>query len=215
MRTALVALTALLAGLTIPAANAAVDDPGGVGCSFAAITDPTAEPGTFTGVLSGGPLVITDSTTNLPGSGTLTCHIQVNVADHTGTGPSVSGHGTGVVTAGPGEVSLTAGADDNIYVCMEFTDDSTGTTYYWDPVHGTWSTSNRGPCGLAGVAQQLMCTVGSFTCAVYQAFKRDNLDPLVCPILWSLAPGVPGVVDIGADGDLYVGGSYLYDCPPY
>jgi hypothetical protein len=42
------------------------------------------------------------------------------------------------------------------------------------------------------------------------------IDPLVCPALAALAPGVPGVLDITPAGDTtLVGVSPLWDCPPY
>lgn len=46
---------------------------------------------------------------------------------------------------------------------------------------------------------------------------RDNtgVDHVACPVLASLAPGVPAVVDVDVDGDVAVGGGRVYDCPPY
>jgi hypothetical protein len=40
-------------------------------------------------------------------------------------------------------------------------------------------------------------------------------DEVLCPILRTLSPGVPGVVDIDPTGDTYIGGSFIWDCPPY
>jgi hypothetical protein len=40
-------------------------------------------------------------------------------------------------------------------------------------------------------------------------------DPTTCPILASLSPGVPGVVDIDSTGDVSVLGEWVWDCPPY
>jgi hypothetical protein len=137
--------------MTHAPANAAVDDAGpGLICQFASTTDPTAEPGTQSGELSGGPLVLQDSTTNLPGSGTLTCRVQTNQPTHVGSGPSIAGHGTGVVTAGPATINYTAGGDDDVYLCAEFTDDTPpGTTYYWNGDVGGWGTDPNVPCGHA------------------------------------------------------------------
>lgn len=36
-----------------------------------------------------------------------------------------------------------------------------------------------------------------------------------CPIYASLAPGVPGVVDIDGEGDVSISGRKVQDCPPY
>jgi hypothetical protein len=45
---------------------------------------------------------------------------------------------------------------------------------------------------------------------------RSLVDPILCPILQSLAPGVPPVIKIESDGDLSVFTTgRLYDCPPY
>jgi hypothetical protein len=42
-----------------------------------------------------------------------------------------------------------------------------------------------------------------------------RFDP-TCPVLASVAPaGVPGVVEIKWDGDTYVDGHLVWDCPPY
>lgn len=40
-------------------------------------------------------------------------------------------------------------------------------------------------------------------------------DPYVCPMLKSLAPGLPPDVLIEPDGDVIVRGSAQWDCPPY
>ena len=198
-----IALAGLGSAFAVPA-HADVSDPGpGLICQFASVTDPTAEAGTQTGELSGGPLVIQNDD-GTPGSGTLTCRIQVTVSNHTGTGPSVSGHGTGVVTAGPSEISYTASATDNVYLCGEFTTDA-GVTLYWDDTSASWSVSASVSCGLA---------IGGGGDDPLSQFEKDNIDPLICPILAGL-PSVPGVVDIGADGDLYVAGIFIWDCPPY
>jgi hypothetical protein len=121
-----------------------VDRPG-VLCQAVATDDPTAEPNTQTGVLSGGPLVLAGS--GGLQSGTLTCRVQVNVSNHTGVGPQVQGHGTGVVTAGPTQFSY-VDVTNLVYLCAEFTDDRDGTTYYWDDTNGAWATSPFVDCGL-------------------------------------------------------------------
>jgi hypothetical protein len=135
----------LVAALTSAPAFAQVDQPGpGVVCTLsAAVEDPTAEPGTITATLSGGPLTLTDSTTGLPGSGTLSCYVSINGS---GWGPRVEGHGTGTVTAGPAQVSFHAEQGDVIAVCGEFTDDSDGTTYYWDGSTGAWTATPSSAC---------------------------------------------------------------------
>ena len=135
--------------LTYAPAYAAVDDAGpGLICQFTSVVDPTAEPGTQTGAISGGPLALTDSTTGGLGSGTLVCRVQVNVTDHTGSGPVATGHGTGVVTAGPATIQYRADETDWVVLCAEFIDDWDGTTYYWDGLDDAWSTNPLVPCGI-------------------------------------------------------------------
>ena len=41
------------------------------------------------------------------------------------------------------------------------------------------------------------------------------LDPTICAILAQFSPGVPGVLDITPEGDVYVAGEFFWDCPPY
>ena len=41
-------------------------------------------------------------------------------------------------------------------------------------------------------------------------------DPWICPVIGSLSGiWVPGVLDVTPEGDVYVAGEYLWDCPPY
>jgi hypothetical protein len=210
-----IALAALaLAGLgstflTLPA-HAAVDDPGpGLICQFSSTTDPTVEGGVQTGQISGGPLVIQDSTTLLPGSGTLYCWLQVNDATHGDplTHPGVHNHGTGVVTAGPAQITYTATATDNVYLCASFQDDAS-TTYYWHDSTSTWSTS-PGDCGLAisagppdpGPLDPVFQLIDD-TFTTLDGLEQALIDPVICPVLVAL---------VGGDGDIPL----VWNCPPY
>ena len=146
-----------LAGLAfspIPAyADAPVTD--GLICSFTTIIDPTAEEGTQSGQLEGGPVHFgeqPDGTT--ADQGTLVCRVQVVDAftsDHTGTGPAVTGHTNiaGVATAGPQAITINRTGTQNVFLCSEFVDDSDGVTYYWDDDNSEWSTSPLVHCGLS------------------------------------------------------------------
>lgn len=190
-RTYLVAAfaVALTSAVAPPAARALpeFDGPSGVLCGFDAITDPTAEPGTLSGQLTGGPLVAQDDELN-PASGMLICRIQVNDGVHVGYGPQLSGHGTGLVTAGPTLVNFHAYTSDQVYVCTEFVDDRTWSTHYFDAASDEWSDSPDVPCSPAS---------GSGA-----PVETELVDPIVCPPLALLFPpegDVPG----------------LWDCPPY
>jgi hypothetical protein len=188
-RLGLAAFLLALVAAPVGPARAAVDDAGpGVICQYSSMHDPLAA-GTQSGQLSGGPLVLTDSTTGLPGSGTLTCRIQVNMDGHTGTGPFVSGHGTGVVATPPSVVRFAAAESDLVYLCGEFTDDSDGTTYYWDAIATAWTTDPAAPCEPPAVCD----SCGN---------EPDLLDLVVCPFL---------AVAFPPEGDV----PGIWDCPPY
>jgi hypothetical protein len=213
-KTALAALA--LAGLgstflTLPA-HAAVDDPGpGLICQFSSNTDPTAEAGTQTGQISGGPLVVQDSTTLLPGSGTLFCWVQVNSDTPAGPpgSPGTSGHGTGVVVAPEQQITYTtATVTDNVYLCSAFTDDSSSTTYYWQDATSEWTT-DPGHCSLAisagppdpGPLDPVFQLIDD-TFNTLDEFEKANIDPVICPILKQLLP---------PEGDIPL----IWDCPVY
>lgn len=56
----------------------------------------------------------------------------------------------------------------------------------------------------------------------FQIPPQEVLDPLnaildgtVCPAIASLAPGMPGVVDVTPQGDVFVAGDKIWDCPPF
>ena len=65
----------------------------------------------------------------LDGSGTLACMLVDNGLGHLGSGETVTGFGTGVITAGPALKTLDS---ENVVVCTQFVADSDGTTYYYD-----------------------------------------------------------------------------------
>lgn len=174
-------------------AHAAVDQPVGAGCRFERATEPAADTGMRTGELSGGPLVLVDSTTHLPGAGTLTCRVQANVGDHTGTGgASISAHGRLVVLTPPVQVTIVATYADNVYVCTAFTDDSDGTTYYFDDEAQRWSTDPGVACDLV-IEATPDDEPGPF---------QQRVDAIVCPLLAVVFP---------PEGDV----AAVWDCPPY
>lgn len=145
----LLSMVALLAN--VPAvADAPVTD--GPVCSVATVVDPTAEEGTSSGVLEGGPTLFTQDRTT-PQQGTLVCRVQVidaPTSDHNGSGPTVSGHtnAAGVAVAGPQVITINVTGTQNAFLCAEFVDDASGVTYYWDDDSSEWSTSPYVHCGL-------------------------------------------------------------------
>jgi hypothetical protein len=140
-----------VAGLALTYAPAYADVPvtDGLICQFASVEDPTAEAGSQSGQVSGGPVLLTEQDGTTPESGTLICRVQVNQGTHAGSGPDVRGHGTGVLTAGPGVINYTASVTDTVWLCSEFIDDSDGATYYYDDNTGDWSTDINVSCGIA------------------------------------------------------------------
>jgi hypothetical protein len=140
---------------TVPAFAAAPPSGPGAVCQFTSVSDPTVEGDVQTGQISGGPLVTVNVDTANPAAsgpqtGTLSCYLQVDNANPTGPigNPGVSGTGTGVVTAGPGQVTYTATATQNVYLCSQWTDSSDGTIWYFNDTTSDFSTT-ASPCGLA------------------------------------------------------------------
>lgn len=64
-----------------------------------------------------------------------------------------------------------------------------------------------------------MCTIVDFTsnATATQSSCAPLVDDVSCPVLAALAPLLPagGPVVIEAGGDVYVGGTFVWDCPPY
>ena len=196
-----VCLAALLSALVLPpldpaSADAPVTD--GLICSFTTVIDPTAEEGTQTGQLEGGPVLFTvapDGTT--PQEGTLICRVQVVDAfasDHTGSGPSVSGriNAAGVAVAGPYVITINRTGSQNVFLCSEFVDNSEGLVYYWDDDNSEWSTNPVVHCGLSLTGDK-------------GGAPRDSevlVDSIICPILALVFP---------PEGDI----PGIWDCPPY
>ena len=50
---------------------------------------------------------------------------------------------------------------------------------------------------------------------VIDTFNETFPEQEVCDLLAATGPGVPGVVDVTPEGDVYVNGEFFWDCPPY
>jgi hypothetical protein len=192
-----------LAAAAVPVTGAAATTtpttgPDGVKCGLGPVPNPTAEANTQTGVLSGGPVFISDPDTGLA-SGTLTCTVQVGNntvhwgADAPGGKASVSGTGIGVLPSSV--ISYTAAPVDDVHLCTQFTYTG-GPTFYWDGTRRVWTSDANAPCRRA-------VRVAATTDAVDAA-----LDGLVCPVLttvpvvantlrnvWGCDRGMPGELD--------------------
>jgi hypothetical protein len=75
----------------------------------------------------------------MPGSGTLTCRIEVGGV----LSAQASAHGTGTVVIPPTVVSYQA--NGTVRLCAEFVDDD-GTAVYWDDVAKTWTGAPSNGC---------------------------------------------------------------------
>jgi hypothetical protein len=127
------------------------------------------------------------------GTHTLRCYVTVDGAEQATT-PVATGTGA-VVTAGP--VSYDASSWSTVAVCAE--------------VDGVTAVCDHTSDVVQGVFQVL-----DELCQVDLCIPPWGTDSVVCPILASLAPGVPGVVDINPEGDTtVVGVGAFWDCPPY
>lgn len=177
---------ALLAAVAVlPAPSYAADGPAGSPCRLYA-TAPQDDPETFSAVLLGGPYA---------GTGTLTCTVQVGAAAHSGP-DSATASGVALVPPTPVRVPWTGAP---MYVCTSFAS-GTGPAVYWSS--GAWTDDPAAPCDAYRDSLDTSAGVG------------QELDVVVCPVLVALRPGV-GPVVITATGDLYIAGTFVWDCPPY
>lgn len=192
--------------LAVPSVPArAVDGPPGRACGFDVVSDlrdPSDD--AQTGWVNGGPLA---------GSGTLTCTIQVNDGIHRTTANdtyAVSATGSSVVVLAAAPVSFRAAPNDWVVVCTQFTVDGGGTLYRsYDPGAGAyvWTTDPNSLC-----AQPPMCL-----CQEPIIDLTKVADPVVCGELagQSAFADPDGAMYVGPGGDLYTGGVFVWDCPPY
>jgi hypothetical protein len=122
------------------------------------------------------------------GTHTLRCYVTVDGGEVAST---PTGSGTGVVTTA-GTVTYTTSSTD-VDLCTE--------------IDGV--TTSCGDATLTQIPPQEVIDL-------LDSIEIGIVDPLVCPILASLSPGVPGVVDITPEGDTtLVGVGPFWDCPPY
>jgi len=177
--------------VTIQTAHFTSDQLGGDavtgGCFLAAVKGGLLTSGSFSGVL--GDASVTRGANGLPVAATVSCKVVVNGV--TVVGPTAFGGAAGV-EAGVNQIAYTAFKGDLVALC-ESVDGSAFTCQAVAEI-------NAPP----PVVTDLVDTVSGI------------VDPIVCPILVSLA-GNYAVVVIRTDGDidLVIPSVRLYDCPPY
>jgi hypothetical protein len=178
----------------------------------------------------GGELVAFSAHVAAPGATTVSvrCSLHADNATHDGSAVAEATGGPAPHAAAIPLAVSTHPYDEWAveYLCGQATVD--GTTWYWSG--SAWTTGAGSSCGpLADTAQCL---------AYLDCVPWDDLPPALDPVLrtigcwwwgWEnctdyttcgylalLAPGLPGgVVDIRPDGDVYLAGGWIWDCPPY
>jgi hypothetical protein len=176
------------------------------GCFFNTDENAVATNSQNQGVI--GDLSVTVDGNNQPTGADVTCTITVNGI------PQVSKTYSGnPVQAGSDQVVFTASDTDAVQLCQTIT--------YAD--HSTESSCGDATSQQIPPQQVIDALNGIFD--TLTAFEISTVDPIVCPVLVTLhgvtGGGVPGVVEIHADGDVYVadplslGINPVYDCPPY
>jgi hypothetical protein len=197
---AAVALAAGLLATTGPAALAGDSSHHAGHCSFTSINGSEVEPDHYRGEIHGNFVVYSDTHGNVVNA-TVTCEVRVSGVPTA----SVTGSGTTLVAVA-GTLEYTADVTDWVYLCttVDYTSDSTPSESWCDDVAVDYCLTCGGDTDLVAY---VVSTV-SWASAVY-------LDPQVCPVLQSLAPGV-GPIVITPEGDAYYPtGDLFWDCPPY
>jgi hypothetical protein len=162
-------------------------------CGFDTIAqqDLTGGTDTFTGAAYG--YAVSDQ----PGAAiSVSCEVRVNGGTAASTPPGPSGQASVTV----GQVTYVATEADTVTLCAVWT--------------GTESGEACGPTVTQQIPpQETIDLVDSVVQVLSDASTAINF--LLCPILVSLSPGLPGFVDIDAEGDVSVAGISVWDCPPY
>ncbi|HWL34719.1 MAG TPA: hypothetical protein VNQ77_00870 [Frankiaceae bacterium] len=200
-RLAVASLTAGLALTFVPAASAYPPNAVDRGCTAATFSDrlPESPPDAQTGALWGGPI---------RQNGTLTCTIKVTGSTHDASvvhGASLDATGTGGVTMLRGVASLIVPRGEPVYLCSQFHDGI--STFYWDGNADAWTTNRSVSCERMS---RIMPSVNTTA-------KQAVIDPIVCPVFATLHPFFypSDPVYANAEGDLFLLGGRVWDCPPY
>lgn len=129
------------------------------------------------------------------------CYVTVD-----GVASASTGTGTGTrVAVAHGQVTYTANDWQDVALCAEWTAGLEGGTTC-EPTE----TTQIPPQETIDLVDDLYRQVADLLIWIgpYEL-------PSACWVLQQLSPGVPGVVDIRTDGDVYLAGIHFWDCPPY
>ncbi|HVF06745.1 MAG TPA: hypothetical protein VNA20_18055 [Frankiaceae bacterium] len=176
-----------LSALALNAPAAQADQPTH-DCRLRSVQQDTVTGQTHQGALAG---VITHADTS---NVSIRCRVTVNgvtvAATPVGTGP-------GVATT-ESDVSFAAGDTDVVRVCADFTS-----------AHGSGTV-----CVLVGITEVPPQVVwDTLDAALGELWPL--IDPVVCEVLKQITGNHPGGVVVNDQGDVYVNGELVWDCPPY
>lgn len=128
------------------------------------------------------------------GGGSFSCRLVVNGVDVAASTPTRGER----VFVSAGSVAWSAHADDDIQVCAHVD---------WDDGHPPYRACDRYVTNQIP-PQEVVDLVNAIVSPFDDFF-------LPCLLFSSLTPGVPGVLDVTSEGDVFVAGEWLWDCPPY
>lgn len=216
MRLVALLTAALLLSPAAPSYAAGEPVPAGGGCGIISGPAPDDPKNRIAGFVHG-RVVVGDfaGTAGYPASVTLTCSVQVgryhpdDPDDATTTG---SGVNAAVALPEPFDVAK-PGEWEWIGLCSRVdVTDAEGTRTFWkDYDNGMWVSWPTCDDGV----QCLAIGPGCMWELAMLEWLLERSEPKVCAAFVALAPGIPGTVDIEPDGDLYVAGEWIWDCPPY
>jgi hypothetical protein len=212
---ATLAACALLLGLAHPASADPPNDAKHAGsCSFDSVSQVSVTgPDQHAGVVYGFAVAYSPTPAHNPVTMVrMQCELFVDGVLATSVDARTAGP-VGVLEPTP--IRYTARVDQILELCTETeTVDAHGqTASYLDCPHATHPIIP--PDGFVEFVDSVFEAVNPVSDALIAA-EVAYVDPVVCPVLVSLAPrDVPGLLRIEPDGDLYVADTLIWDCPPY
>jgi len=201
-----VAAAVMVLGLPMTSASADAGDAITGGCSFNTDSNQTVTQGQNEGVIDATAFMQTSAKTPDAGAA-VHCKIQVNGVDAPGTQIDVAANAAGIVQ-GQAQISF---------------DDQDGTLPSGLCEKDDWGDGDT--TGWVCRPSIVIQIPPQEVIDLLDTLFIGTIDPLVCPVLVQLGQatggGVPGVLEIRADGDVYVadplglGINPVDDCPPY
>jgi hypothetical protein len=208
------AASVLVLGLPMTAANADTADTVHGGCFFNTDSQQTVTQDQNQGVIGVDAVMTTPAGT--PDTGAeIDCKIQVNLADAPGTEIDVKANPAGVISGQQQIIFDDQGGTLPSALCENDIDGNGGSTGW---VCTPSTEIQIPPQAVLDLLNTLINTavdaVNGVLADLDPVFAAIN--PIICPVLAQLAPGVPGVLDIAPDGSFVLtdplGDTLTYDC---